>query len=132
MQRPRPTLAIMGLWPRPTVTDERWRSAANWDDPEGETPCITTVAWFANDERSGAPGFGGCRLHQPGAWRGITIAKHASVLKSIYGQLAWLEKEVVKLESMHLASEDDNLLRPIKEKLSEFHDTDQDEMQHLG
>ncbi|KAJ1172876.1 hypothetical protein NDU88_004731 [Pleurodeles waltl] len=64
--------------------------------------------------------------------RGIAIAKQAGDLKSLCNRLALLEQEIAQLEREHLATEDKQFLGQIHEKLIEFNDIAQSEVQHMG
>ncbi|KAJ1090692.1 hypothetical protein NDU88_003821 [Pleurodeles waltl] len=63
---------------------------------------------------------------------GVTITKHAGVLKSLRGSLARLEKEIVQLEGEHRNSGDARLLGLIHTKLTEFREIAQTKLQYMG
>ncbi|KAJ1208347.1 hypothetical protein NDU88_003733 [Pleurodeles waltl] len=63
---------------------------------------------------------------------GIPIAKHAGVLKSNRGHLQLLERDLAQLKWDHQTSADNQTLGHIHAKVREFHDTAQEEIQHLG
>ncbi|KAJ1201927.1 hypothetical protein NDU88_005731 [Pleurodeles waltl] len=64
--------------------------------------------------------------------RGITIAKHAGVFKSIRGRLWLLKRELAQLEQDHWNTEDNQTLGKMHAKLLEFQDTALAEIQNLG
>ncbi|KAJ1218037.1 hypothetical protein NDU88_005623 [Pleurodeles waltl] len=64
--------------------------------------------------------------------RGITIMKHAGVLKSLHGYVAHLEAEISQLEHEHQVTAGKQLLNLIHEKLRDFQDTAHNEVQHMG
>ncbi|KAJ1141380.1 hypothetical protein NDU88_007713 [Pleurodeles waltl] len=64
--------------------------------------------------------------------RGITIAKHAGVLRSVRGKLDTLEREIAQLEQTHLHTMDVPALEAMRTKLEEFQDTALTELQHMG
>ncbi|KAJ1114842.1 hypothetical protein NDU88_003072 [Pleurodeles waltl] len=63
--------------------------------------------------------------------RGITIAKHAWVLKSFRGCLQLLEQDLAQLEQNHQTSADNQTLGHMHAKLLEIQDTALAEIQHL-
>ncbi|KAJ1100412.1 hypothetical protein NDU88_005498 [Pleurodeles waltl] len=64
--------------------------------------------------------------------RGVTIAKHAGVLRSIRGRLCSLERELEQLEQEHMHGADSRTLDHIHAKLIAIQDTAVAEIQHLG
>ncbi|KAJ1127163.1 hypothetical protein NDU88_005566 [Pleurodeles waltl] len=64
--------------------------------------------------------------------RGITIAKHAGVLRSIRGRLHLLEREISQLEQDHQVTADAHILGHINNKIQEFQEMALSEVQHLG
>ncbi|KAJ1177668.1 hypothetical protein NDU88_002920 [Pleurodeles waltl] len=64
--------------------------------------------------------------------RGITIEKHAGVLRSVRGRLDTLERELAQLEQTHLYTTDGLVLEAMHTKLEEFQDMAITEFQHMG
>ncbi|KAJ1082417.1 hypothetical protein NDU88_002585 [Pleurodeles waltl] len=61
--------------------------------------------------------------------RGVTISKHAGVLRSISECLCTLERELAQLQVL---STGDQILGRVHAKLTEFQDTALAEVQHMG
>ncbi|KAJ1105429.1 hypothetical protein NDU88_002835 [Pleurodeles waltl] len=64
--------------------------------------------------------------------RGVTISKHAGVLRSIRGRLCMLEWELAQFEQEQVLNADDQTSGHMRDKLTEFQDTALTEDQHLG
>ncbi|KAJ1187564.1 hypothetical protein NDU88_004339 [Pleurodeles waltl] len=64
--------------------------------------------------------------------RGVSISKHAGVLRSIRGWLQKLESELADRDRAHVAPADVSILGQIKMKLEEYNELTQDEVTHLG